>query len=124
MRLKVETEASPNQVLPQIATLIRIDLGARIIEVVVFDEGADLGGPIVICACDHLPGEVRVISPSASVEYGITGFGVHNVDPCGFGIVNADSAPDIRLESSKRESPDEVRHERARIDPSSHVALR
>jgi hypothetical protein len=27
------------------------------------------------------------------------------------------------LESSKRESPDEVRHKRARIYPSSHVAL-
>src|SRR6266480_2819913 len=119
----MEPHAGANQMLPQIATLIRIDLGARIIEVVVFDKSGELRGPIVICACDHLPREVRVTFAPASVEYEITSFGVHNVDPCRFGIVNADSAPDIRLEFSKRESPDEVRHERARIDPTSHVAL-
>ena len=52
-----------------------------------------------------------------------TGYGVPNLDPRRFGIVNADPAARIRLKSSRCESQDEVRHERARIDPSSHVAL-
>src|SRR4029450_3190744 len=119
----MEPHAGANQMLPQIQIFIRIDLGARIIEVVIFDKSGELRGPIVICACDHLPREVRVTFAPASVDWNITGYGVHNLDPCRFGIVNADSAPDIRLESSKRESPDEVRHERARIDKSGHVAL-
>ena len=119
----MEPHARTNQMLPQIATLIRIELGARIIEVMVFDKSGELRGPVVICACDHLPREVRVTFAPASVEYDITGFGIHNLGPRRFGILNADSAPDIRLEFSKRESPDEVRHERARIDPRSHVAL-
>ena len=63
--------------------------------------------------------------PPASVDWDPTGYGVHDLDPCRFGIVNADPAARIRLESlvSRCESQDEVRHERARIDPSSHVAL-
>ena len=67
-RLKVEPQTRANQLLPEIATLIGFDLGARIIEVVVFDEGAELRIPIVICACEHLPREVRVIVPSATVK--------------------------------------------------------
>ncbi len=39
----MEPQTCANQVLPQIATLVSIDLGARIIEVVVFDKGAELG---------------------------------------------------------------------------------
>ena len=70
--LEMEPQTCANQVLPQIATLVSIDLGARIIEVVVFDKGAELGIPIIICACDHLPREVRVICPSATVK-GATG---------------------------------------------------
>jgi hypothetical protein len=41
--LEMEPQTCANQVLSQIATLIGIDLGARIVEVVVFDEGAELG---------------------------------------------------------------------------------
>jgi hypothetical protein len=37
----MDPHARSHQVLPQIAIFIRIDLGARISEVVVFDEGAD-----------------------------------------------------------------------------------
>ena len=63
--------------------------------------------------------------PAASVDWDTTGYGVHNLDPRRFGIVNADPGARIRLESlvSGCESQYEVEHERARIDPSSHVAL-
>jgi len=63
--------------------------------------------------------------PAASVDWDTTGYGVPNLDPRRFGIVNADPAASIRLESlvSRCESQDEVRHERACIDPGGHVAL-
>ena len=44
----MEAHTRANQVLPQIASLTRIDLGAGIIEVLVFNKRAELGGPIVI----------------------------------------------------------------------------
>ena len=46
--LEMEPQTCANQMLAQIATLIGIDLGARIIEVVVFNEGAELRSEIVI----------------------------------------------------------------------------
>src|SRR6476646_8272722 len=63
--------------------------------------------------------------PAASVDWDTTDYGVHTLDPRRFGIVNADPTAGIRLKSSfsRCESQDEVRHERARIDPSGHVAL-
>src|SRR5437762_8254810 len=101
----MEPQARANQLLPQIASFIGIDLGARIIEEVVFNEGAELRSPIVICASNNLPREVRVTSSSAAVK-GATGTG--DVDARGFGIVNADPGPGIGLEPSERESRDEV----------------
>src|SRR4026209_769137 len=66
-----------------------------------------------------------MISPPASVDWDITGYGVSDLDPSRFGIVNADPGSGIRLESlaSRCESQAEVEHERARIDPGAHVAL-
>src|SRR6476646_5848391 len=63
--------------------------------------------------------------PAASVDWDTTDYGVHNLDPRRCGIVNADPTAGIRLKSSfsRCKSQDEVRHERARIDPSGHVAL-
>ena len=63
--------------------------------------------------------------PTASVDRDTTGYGIPNLDPRRFGIVNADPRAGIRLKSSvsRCESQDEVRHERARIDPGGHVAL-
>src|SRR6266487_5921609 len=116
----MEPQTCANQVLPQIATLIGFDLGARIIEVVVFDEGAELRSPIVICACNNLPCQVRVTFPSAAVK-GTTGTG--NVDARGFRKVNADPGPGIRLESSKRESRDEVPHKRASVNKASRAGV-
>ncbi len=74
--LEVETETRANQVLPQITSLIGFDLGARIIEVVVFDERAELRSPIIICPCNNLSGQVRLTSPSAAVK-GATGSSAH-----------------------------------------------
>jgi hypothetical protein len=48
LRLEVESDTRANQVLPQIPTIAGVDLGARVNEVVVFDEGAELRGPIII----------------------------------------------------------------------------
>src|SRR4029453_13997949 len=63
--------------------------------------------------------------PPASVAWDSTGSWIPNLDPRRFGIVNADPGARIRLKSSvsRCESQDEVRHERARIDPGGHVAL-
>jgi hypothetical protein len=54
--------------LAQIAGMTRIDLATGIIEVMIFDKGAELRRPIVVRACDDLPGEVRMIFPSATVK--------------------------------------------------------
>jgi hypothetical protein len=104
----MEPQTRANQLLPQIATLIGIDLGARIIEELIFKKRAELRIPIVICACDHLPPEVRVTSPSAGVK---AAAGSADVDTRGFRIVNAHPRPDIRLESrfagdDERSTPD------------------
>src|SRR6478672_7627868 len=62
---------------------------------------------------------------SASVDRDSTSYGIYDLDPRRFGIVNADAGSGIRLESlvSGCESQNEVKHERARIDPGGHVAL-
>src|SRR6266480_6092335 len=118
--LEMEPQTRANQVLPQIATFIGIDLGARIIEVMVLEKGAELGSEIVICAGNNLPGQVRVTLPSAAVK-GATGTG--DVDAGGFRKVNADPSPDIRLESSKRESRDEVPHKRTGVNEGSPAGV-
>ena len=46
--LEVEPDTRAHQVLSQIASLPGINLGACVVEVVVFDEGAELRRPIVI----------------------------------------------------------------------------
>ena len=117
--LKVDPDTGTHQVLSQIAILVGIDLAAGIIEVVVFDEGAELGSPIVICTCDHLPREIRVTLPSTGAKAAVRG---GNVDARGFRIVNADPTADIRLEPSKGESPYEVRHKRTRVNSAIDAA--
>src|SRR6266853_6929064 len=123
--LKMEPHTRANQVLPQIAALISFDLAARIIEVVIFNKGAELGSPIVISAANDLPREVGVTCPPASVDWDNTGHGVHNLDPRRLGIVNANAAAGIRLKSlvAPCEAEEEIPHKRARINPRSHVAL-
>src|SRR5437763_11873454 len=66
-----------------------------------------------------------MICPAASVDWDSTGYWIPNLDPRSFGIVNADTGARIRLKSSvsRCESQDEVRHERACIDPGGHVPL-
>jgi hypothetical protein len=118
--LEMESQARANQMLPQIATLIGIDLGARIIQELVFNKRAELGSEIVIAAGNNLPGEVCVTFPSAGAK---AAAGCGDVDTRGFGKVNAHPRPDIRLESSKRESRDEVPHKRSRVNKASHAGV-
>ena len=84
------TDTGTHQVLTQIATLIGIDLGARVIEIVVFDKGTKVRIKEVICPGDNLPCQVRMTCPPASVDWDTTGYGVPNLYPRRFGIVNAD----------------------------------
>src|SRR5437867_13309617 len=100
----MDPHARAQQLLSQIATLIGIDLSARIIEELVFDKGAKLRIPIVICTGNNLPREVCVTSSSARVK---SAAGALELSTRRFCIVNANPRADIRLESSKRESPNE-----------------
>ena len=114
----MEPQTRANQLLSQIASLVGIDLSARIIEELVFNKCAELRIPIVIRACDYLPRKIRVVFPSASAKGAARS---SDVDTRGFGIVTADPAARIRLKSSKRESPDEVRHKRPSVNEGSHA---
>ena len=121
--LEMESQTSANQLLPQIAGLTGIDLRARIIEVLIFNKRAELRSPIVICAGNNLPREVGMTLPSTSVDGDSAGYGVYDLDPRRFRVVNAKAAAGIRLESSKRESQDKVPHKRASVNPGRHVPL-
>src|SRR5262249_21682735 len=120
-----ESHTRANQVLPQIAALVRINLGTCIVEVVVFYKRAPLRIEKVICAGDHLPRQVCMTFPTAGVDWGCAGHGVLDLDARRFGVVNADPGASIRLElpSWGPKSQNDVKHKGAGIDPSGHVAL-
>src|SRR5436305_14858802 len=46
-----------------------------------------------------------------------------NIDPSLFGIVNHDTRPDVWLEASERESPDEIPHERTGVNKRSRTGV-
>src|SRR5437762_12649445 len=115
----MEAETRANQLLAQIATLIGIDLGARIIEELIFDEGAELGIPIVIRAREYLPGQIGMACASAGAK---TAARRAEVETRGFRIVNADPRTGIRLESSKREPRDEVTHKCTSVNKAGRAA--
>ena len=100
-----------HQLLAQSAILARIDLGALIIEIFILDECAPLGIEKVIGTGNHIERQVCVICSAASVDRGSTSYGVRDLDPRRFGIVNADPGSDIRLEFliSRCESQNEIR---------------
>ena len=104
----MEPQTCAHQVLSQIASLVGIDLSARIIEELVFNKGAELRIPIVICACDDLLRQVRVIFPATGAKGAV---GTLELRTCGFRIVNAHPRAGIRLESrfagdDERSTPD------------------
>src|ERR1041384_162926 len=111
--------------LTQIAALIRIDLGACVVEIVVFDKGGPLRNEKVSRASGHVPCQVGVISSTPSVDRGSTGHGIGDLDPGRLGVVNANPRAGIRLEppSCRPNSQNDVKHKGARIEPSSPVAL-
>src|SRR5436309_144506 len=116
----MESNTGTNQMLTQIPALSGIDLGARIIEIVVFNKCADLRRPIIIAACDDLPGEVGMTLPSACAEVAVR---AAEVQPRRFGIVNADACAYVRLKPPERESPNEIPHECAGINKGGRAGL-
>src|SRR5207247_6723523 len=114
----MDPHARAQQLLSQIATLIGIYLSARIIYELVFDKGAKLRIPIVICAGNNLPREVCVTSSSARVKGATRAL---ELGTSGFRVINANSGADIRLESSKRESRDKVSHKCTGVSISSSI---
>src|SRR5215467_11492712 len=123
--VKKEPHTSANQVLPQIATLVGIDLGACVIEIVVFDKRGPLLIEKVIRAGNHVPRQVRMTLPPTSVYGRSASCWILNLDARRFGIVNANPGSGIRLElpSRRPKSENEVKHKGACINPCSHVAL-
>jgi len=106
--------------LAQIATGPRINLGARVIKIMVFDKRAELRRPIVVRARDDLPGEVRMTCASAGAEASIR---AGAVEPGGFGKVNADASADVWLKFSKGEAPNKIRHECSGVNKASRAGL-
>src|SRR5262249_6831636 len=92
-----EPHTGANQVLPQIATLVRVDLGTCIVQVVVFDKRAPLRIEKVIRAGNDLPRQICVTCSAASVERGYTSYGVCHFDASRFGIIDAYPGAGIRL---------------------------
>src|SRR5450759_656856 len=108
----MQPETGVEQMLPQVAILASVNLAVCVVEIVVFDKAAELRVPIVIGAGKHLPGEVRVVFPSAVIKHmcGCVDFNINRLR-----IITADPSPGIRLESSEREPEDEVSHKRASV---------
>src|SRR5262249_10076955 len=107
-----------------IATLVGIDLGARVIEVVVFDKRGPLLIEKVIRAGNHVPRQVRMTLPPASVYRRSASCWILNLHARRFCIVNADPGSGIRLElpSRRPNSQNEVKHKGTGINPCSRVA--
>src|SRR4030095_6707098 len=106
--------------LAQIATLTGVDLSAGIIEVVILDEGAELRSPIVVGAGDDLPGKIAVAFPATGAKAAAR---CGDVEAGGFRKVNADACAGVWLKFAKRESPNEIRHERTSVNKASRAAV-
>ena len=64
----MKANARAQEVLAKIAVLARLDLRAAVIEIVVFNERAPLGSPVVVRSGNNLPGEVSVAGPAVGAE--------------------------------------------------------
>src|SRR6516165_4395345 len=87
--VKKEPHTSADQVLPQIATLVCVDLGAGVIEIVVFDKRGPLLIEKVIRASDHVPRQVRMTLPPASIYRRSASCWILNLEARRFREVNA-----------------------------------
>lgn len=116
MRLKVETPAGPKQVLSEHATVAEVGSEGGVFKELVFHKYAVLGVYIVIRSRDGLPREVSMTGASASVERtkGAAG-GVRDV--------TANAEADVRLELSRRELHEAVRHESTGIHRKAGAAV-
>ena len=120
-----ESDTRTHQLLTQSAILPSVDLGALIIEVFILNKRAELGRKKVIGTGKRIERQVCVISPTASVDRDVTSYRVPDLNTRRFGVITADPRTQIRLELliSRRESQNEVRQERAGIDPGRRVGL-
>src|SRR4029450_12049297 len=117
--LEMEPHTRANQLLPEVAIRIGIlELAARILEVFVFDEGAHLRSEVVIRAGNNVPRQISMSSVPAGIEGPA---GCINGETGGGRVIDADAGSDIRLETTKGEARDEVRHERPGIDITGKV---
>jgi len=112
--------------LAKIAVFTGIKLGARVIKIFIFDKGTKVGSKEVVGPGNNIPCQVSVTAPATSVDWDSTGYGIYDLDPRGFRIVNADPGARIRLKPAifGCNSQNEVSHKRTRIDPGGDVALR
>ena len=120
-----ESDTRAHQLLTQSAILPSVDLGALIIEVFILNKRAELGRKKVIGTGKRIERQVCVTSPTASVDRNVTSYRVPDLNTRRFGVITADPRTQIRLELliSRRESQNEVRQERAGIDPGRHVGV-
>jgi hypothetical protein len=99
--LEMEPHTGSYQVLPQVTAAVGVDLRVGVVQVAIFDEGAPFWRPVIICSGYYLPGEIRMILPSAGAEWSTRRM---HVEPGRFGIVNANSRARIRLKPSQRQT--------------------
>ena len=99
----MESQASADQVLPQVSTLAGFELRACVIEIVIFDKSAELRIPIVIRAGDNLPRKVSMALPAACPEAAASAI---KIESGGFRIIDADTGADVGLEPVKGELPE------------------
>ena len=92
----MEPHTCANQVLPKAPALARVHLGARVFQIVILNEGAELRIPVVVRTADHLPREIGMVPPTARLEIAAA---VGEVYSGRLRIVNADATAEIRLKS-------------------------
>lgn len=109
--------------LPEITVFTGIKLGARVIEIFILDEGTKVWVEEVVGSRNNIPSQVGVTPAATSIDRNSTGYGIYDLGPSRFRIVTTNTSAGVRLKPSKVEAQDEVRQERAAIDPSVHVAL-
>jgi len=120
-----ESDTRAHQLLAQSAILSGINLGALIIEVFILNKRAEVGRKKVIGTGKRIKRQVCVTSPATSVDRDLTSYRVLDLNTRRFGVITAYPSTEIRLESlvSGCESQNEVRQERASVNPSRHVAM-
>jgi len=118
--LKVEPDASADQLLANVMIPVYAGIHSDIVEVMVLNKRAPLARPIIIRPRDGIESEGTAVGPATGGESAsavIKG----NIAARRFRIVGSHASPDIGLEPTKRESGDKVRHKRSGINQIAAV---